>query len=88
MQPLTAGNIVLMALLSCRVLACAQSRDVADLTITVFVPLTAEDYDGRPLLPAVDVTLDLVNNRSDMLPGYRLNYVAADSAVSTHKKTF
>ena len=55
------------------------------LTIAVLLPLSSPDLDGRPYLPALDLALELINNRSDILSGYTLQAVVNDSAVSTYR---
>ena len=41
----------------------------------------AESLDGRPFITAVELALELVNNRTDILPGYTLDFTANDSQV-------
>lgn len=40
---------------------------------------------GQACLPAAQMALDLVNNRTDILPDYELELIHYDSMVSTDK---
>ena len=82
---------MLLPVLLQRVPALAQTADNAStLTLAVFLSgITpngmnsyAESLDGRPFITAVELALELVNNRSDILPGYTLEFTANDSRVS------
>lgn len=53
-----------------------------ELTLAVFLPLSSPDLDGRPYLPALELTLELINNNTDILPGYWVQATVNDSAVS------
>ena len=37
----------------------------------------------KPLQPTVDFVVDLINNKSDLLPGYRLNLIHSITQVSS-----
>lgn len=74
------GYLVLTAFLSCQI-AASSSSDVTNLTLGFYIPIRSKDFDARPILPAMDVMLQLINNRSDILPGYRLNTMVANSGV-------
>ena len=66
-------------------IAAADSRaanETVPLTLSVLLPLSSPGIDGRTYLPALDLALEIINNRSDILPGYRLKAVVNDSAVS------
>ena len=39
------------------------------------------DYKSSGAVPSVQTALDLINNRSDLLPGYKLHYTLTDSSV-------
>lgn len=54
------------------------------LTLSVMLPLSSPDLDGRPYLPAMDIALELINNKTDLLPGFTLQAVVNDSAVSNY----
>ena len=61
------------------------TRDLYILVLAPFPIPTREIYvysDGYSLLAGVDVALEIINQRSDILPGYRLTYVAANSACT------
>ena len=67
----------------------AAGDNTSTLTLAVFMSgITpngtnsyAESLDGRPFITAVELALELVNNRTDMLPGYTLEFTANDSQV-------
>ena len=70
--------------------ALAQTTDnTSTLTLAVFMSgitpngtnAFAESLDGRPFITAVELALELVNNRTDILPGYTLEFTANDSQV-------
>ena len=53
------------------------------LSLAVFLPLSSQDINGENFLPSLDITLELINNRSDLLSGFTVNALkVADSAVS------
>ena len=41
-------------------------------------------FNGSGTVPAIQLAVDLINNRTDFLPGYKLNYVLMDSKVSCY----
>jgi len=43
-------------------------------------------YKSSGAVPAVQTALDGINNRSDLLPGYKLHYTLTDSQVSSFIK--
>lgn len=47
-------------------------------------PMTGGWAGGKGCRPAVDMALEDVNRRADILPGYSLEMVANDSQVSAH----
>ena len=59
-----------------------ETNNKTTLTISVLVPLSSRNLDGRPYLPALDLALELINNRTDILTDYNLEAVVSDSAVS------
>ena len=67
----------------------AAGDNTSTLTLAVFMTgitpngtnAFAESLDGRPFITAVELALELVNNRSDILPGYTLEFTANDSRV-------
>ena len=84
---------MLLPVLLQNVPALAQAADNASntstLTLAVFMSgitpngtnAFAESLDGRPFITAVELALELVNNRTDILPGYTLEFTANDSRV-------
>ena len=71
--------------------ALAQTTDNTSNTLTLAVFMSgitpngtnafAESLDGRPFITAVELALELVNNRTDILPGYTLEFTANDAQV-------
>ena len=65
----------------------SSSRDLYLLVLAPFpIPATRElgIYSaGYSLLAGVDVALEIINERSDILPGYRLTYVTGNSACTS-----
>ena len=61
--------------------APAQSK-TQTLYIGGIFPMTGGWAGGKGCRPAVDMALEDVNNRADILPGYVLEMVANDSQVS------
>ena len=67
----------------------AAGDNTSTLTLAVFMSgitpngtnAFAESLDGRPFITAVELALELVNNRTDILPGYTLEFTANDSQV-------
>ena len=68
----------------------SQMDDEVPLTLAVLlsgIDPETNDYfsgtlDGRPFLASIDLAVELINNRSDILHGYHLRYVANDTQVS------
>lgn len=60
----------------------AAMAETEPLAISVMLPLSFPHLDGDAYLPAMDIALELINNKSDLLPGYTLNAIVNDSAVS------
>ena len=75
-------NFVASLFLSLAAVAATENYNKTVLTISVLLPLSSQDLDGRPYLPALDVALELINNRQDLLQNYHLEAVVNDSAVS------
>lgn len=75
-------NFVAGLFLSLAAVAATEKYNKTVLTISVLLPLSSPDLDGRPYLPALDLTLELINNRQDLLQNYHLEAVVNDSAVS------
>ena len=66
-------------------LSNSTTRDLYLLVLAPFPIPTREIYvysAAYSLLAGVDVALEIINERSDILPGYRLTYVAANSACT------
>ena len=56
-----------------------------DLNIMGFLPMTGTMFRGGPAcLLATNMAIDHVNEREDILEGFRLNLVWRDSKVSIH----
>jgi len=53
------------------------------LYIGALFPMSGGWPGGQACLPAAQMALDLVNNRSDILPDYELELIYYDSMVST-----
>ncbi len=73
------------ALLLVLLIALSNSKEMNNetvLTISVLLPLSSPQLDGRAYLPALDLALELINTRTDILPDYRLEAAVSDSAVS------
>ena len=80
MSPLVLWVLVLVL---CSSSTCASGNDNAStLVLAVFLPLSSPDVNGYSFLPSLDITLDLINSRSDLLPGFTLDAEVTDSAVS------
>ena len=65
----------------------AGTEDVP-LTLAVFISainttgsITGSSDVGRPFVEAVNLAVELVNNNTDLIPGYSLEYELADSQV-------
>uniref|UniRef100_A0A1X7VVB9 Receptor ligand binding region domain-containing protein n=1 Tax=Amphimedon queenslandica TaxID=400682 RepID=A0A1X7VVB9_AMPQE len=52
------------------------------LTLSVMLPLSFVHLNGDAYLPAMDISLELINNKTDLLPGYTLKAVVNDSACA------
>ena len=59
-----------------------------NLTLAVFISaidtiatFSGGNQSGRPLLEAVDLAVELINNDSSILPGYTIDYKLTDSQV-------
>lgn len=61
----------------------AGSNGSIPLSLSVLLPLSFVHLNGDAYLPAMDISLELINNKTDLLPGYTLQAVVNDSAVST-----
>lgn len=60
------------------------------LTLAVFVSainttgsITGGSNVGRPFVEAVGLAVELVNNDTNMMPGYKLDYSLTDAQVNT-----
>ena len=80
-------------LLCLLLLACVALRpggcQSGELTLAVFASGLSDaqdgftgNLDGRPFMAAVDMALEMVNNNSEILPGYNLTSLIKDSRVS------
>ena len=61
---------------------CDSEDNNTTLTLAVFISLSSPDVNGYNFLPSLDIALELINNRSDLLPGFELDAEVGDSAVS------
>lgn len=53
-----------------------------DLHVAVIMAFGFDNsFNSSGTVPAIQIALDLINNQSDVLPGYKLNYVLMDSRV-------
>ena len=59
-----------------------QNTKSTTLSLTVLLPLSSPEINGENFLPSLDITLELINNRSDLLSGFTVDAKVADSAVS------
>ena len=62
------------------------------LNIVLFVPLPDKDYQpafdqGHSIIPAVQLAVEQINNRSDIIPGYNLTILLRDSGCDKASKT-
>lgn len=77
--------------------ACIRQRDAADVTTLYLLTLLPypdlvgdlqPSWDAGPdIVPAVELAVDLVNNRTDILPDYRLKLVHDDSGCDIISRT-
>ena len=70
----------------------ARGMSVWPLNIVVLAPLPDRDYDpafdqGHSLIPAVQLAVEQINNRTDILPGFYLNIQLRDSGCDKATKT-
>ena len=57
--------------------------DLKELSLLLITSFGHFGYNSSGTLPAADIALETINNRTDILPGYKLVYgVARDSEVS------
>ena len=75
---------VLWFVLTCFATNFPTDNAVKTLYIGGLFPMTSSTVAsaGKALLPASELAIDMVNNRSDVLPGYRLQLVWNDTKVS------
>lgn len=71
----------------CSGLLCG-AKDDNVLSLAVFLSLSSSDINGTAFLPSLDIALELVNNRTDLLPGFTVEANISDSAVSTSKYNY
>ena len=68
----------------CACTSCASAQDDT-LTLAVFISINATFTGGtnigRPFVEAVDLAVELINNDTDILPDYRLQYELSDAQV-------
>ena len=84
-----AANVKLLAVVVVAVVLSSGSLCVAKdhnsssvLSLAVFLSLSSSDVNGTAFLPSLDIVLELINNRTDLLPGFTVQAVISDSAVS------
>ena len=66
-----------------------QEAGLRDIYLMGLLPMGGTVWPtGKNLMVAMEMALDMVNNRTDILAGYRLNVVVADSAVGKLWMTF
>ena len=58
-----------------------QSHDKKDIYIGGLFPIKSIGWDAGGILPAVEMALDDINNRSDILQSYKLNLLWKDTQV-------
>lgn len=71
-------TLTLSVLLSCSCLALGKKK----LYIGALFPMSGGWPGGQACLPAAQMALDLVNDRTDILPDYELELIHYDSMVS------
>ena len=60
-----------------------RTRGMKDLYLLGLFPIGGDVWPaGEALLLAIHMALEQVNNRTDILPGYRLNLIYRDTMVS------
>lgn len=77
------------------VVLCCSTYQVSDaagdktLTLAVFVSainttasFTGDTNSGAPFVAAVDLAVELINNDTNFIPGYNLNFELTDAQVS------
>ncbi|XP_019853725.1 PREDICTED: gamma-aminobutyric acid type B receptor subunit 1-like [Amphimedon queenslandica] len=74
--------IILVLLFAASSAVVAGSNGSIPLTLSVLLPLSFVHLNGHAYLPAMDISLELINNKTDLLPGYTLKAVVNDSACS------
>ena len=77
---------LLLVVVLCSSTVCGSGYDntlnSTTLSLAVFLPLSSQNVNGYNFLPSLDIALELINNRSDILPGFMLDAEIVDSAVS------
>lgn len=65
--------------------AAAATSGAKNLTFMLVTSSGRFGYNSSGTLPAANIALEMINNRSDILPGYNLVYdTVRDSEVSLH----
>lgn len=81
-RPLVQSLAVFVAVCAC--IGCASAQDDV-LTLAVFISInntfTGGINIGRPFVEAVDLAVELINNDTTLLPGYKLQYELSDAQV-------
>lgn len=56
------------------------SRNTTDLFVAVMMSFRGT-FLSSGTIPGIQIALDLINKEKDLLPGYKLHYIALDSKV-------
>ena len=82
MGPITGLLLLTSYLTGVAIVAVESDPPLKDLYIMGLYPMEGSWAGGHALLPATQLGLQHVNDRSDILPGYRLNLIWSDTKVS------
>ena len=76
-------SIQLMILLFVKGLSVQSSEHLKDLNVITILPMTNPIWPhGDTVLMCLNMALDVINNRTDILTGYKLNLIVDDDKVS------
>ena len=73
--------LLLFVVVLCAGSVCSYGDGNFTLSLAVFLPLTTTDLVGARFLPSLEIALELINNKSDLLPGYTIEAEITDSNV-------